>query len=244
MWFAGILMVLFWLLYWRLIYTETVEHKVAKVTQNRDAEVAARLFGHLSNLISALLLLPVSRTGIWVDVFAIPYDRAIKYKLMGRESESVYMNMIIYAIMPYSPQCVGYTVYPVRHMYLPPPPPHTHIYTLTLTHNSSSRYHRILGSLGFLFVTIHAMLWWNIWANEDLLGHNIVAFNDLTLSPGRIAYQDFSILLEEIAWFLMAVSLGMAVFMRRRLYFIFQYTHKFIGVIYYITAITHAWSFW
>ena len=36
----------------------------------------------------------------------------------------------------------------------------------------------------------------------------------------------------------------MAVTLRRSLYHIFQYSHKYIGVMYYVIALNHAWSFW
>ena len=76
---AGLGMLLFWLLYWRLAFDYTTKVKLVGVNgTDYNTEVAARLFGHLSNLLSALLLLPVSRTGLWVDIFAVPYDRAIK----------------------------------------------------------------------------------------------------------------------------------------------------------------------
>ncbi len=103
--FAGFC--IFWFVYWRVIFTYTTDVKLASETEHVSEEVAARLMGHMTNLFSALLLFPVSRTGLWVDVFGVPYDRCIKY-------------------------------------------------------------HRMLGAAVYLFVTLHAWIWWNKWAEELL----------------------------------------------------------------------------
>ena len=55
---------------------------------------------------------------------------------------------------------------------------------------------------------------------------------------------DFSIPLAETAWALMTVSVILAYALRRKAYALFQYSHKVIGIIFYVTAIIHAWSFW
>jgi hypothetical protein len=34
--------------------------------------------GSVATLFCAVALLPASRTGVWVDVFGVPYDRCIK----------------------------------------------------------------------------------------------------------------------------------------------------------------------
>eukprot|EP00047_Mylnosiga_fluctuans_P020991 m.98994 g.98994 ORF g.98994 m.98994 type:complete len:390 (+) comp8707_c1_seq1:1-1170(+) len=88
------------------------------------------------------------------------------------------------------------------------------------------------------------MIWWNKWAHEANLGHNIMSFNSLRIDNTRTAYQDYSIVLEELSFFLMLVSVGMALFVRRKIYEYFLLLHKYVGLTFYITAIIHAWSFW
>ena len=149
--------------------------------QHVEPEIAARILGYITSLFSAFLLLPASRTGLLVDVLAVPYERTIKY-------------------------------------------------------------HRILGYLTFLFMTLHALIWWCKWLEEGHLGENIFEYKKLY--EYRIAYQDWSISVIETAWALMGASILMAIFVRRRVYEFFQYSHKYIGIIYYVSAINHAWSMW
>ncbi len=85
---------------------------------------------------------------------------------------------------------------------------------------------------------------WGKWNAEGILSDNILAYNSLQLSPGRVAFQDFSIPLIEFTWLLLTISLITAVTLRRRLYFIFQATHRFVGIIFFVTSIIHSWSFW
>lgn len=42
-------------------------------------ERLARAFGHMANLFAALLLLPVTRNSMWVEIIGIPFERAVKY---------------------------------------------------------------------------------------------------------------------------------------------------------------------
>ena len=183
LWAAFLGFCIFWVVYWRVIFTYTADVKLASETVHVQEEIAARLLGHMTNLLSALLLFPVSRTGLWVDVFGVPYDRCIKY-------------------------------------------------------------HRLLGLLAYVLVTLHAWVWWNKWASEGSLGANILSFNSISISPSRGTLRDFTIPIVEFAWFLLTASLLSALLLRRKLYPIFRYTHQYIGAIYYVAALLHAWSFW
>jgi predicted ferric reductase len=70
---------IYWLHYWTVEFTY-MRDKLSSVSKvHVNTEVAARTCGHLTNLLAALLMLPASRTGIWVDVFGVSYDRTIKY---------------------------------------------------------------------------------------------------------------------------------------------------------------------
>ena len=42
----------------------------------------------------------------------------------------------------------------------------------------------------------------------------------------------------------MIISLTLAVTLRRKFYELFQYSHKYIGIVFYVTACIHAPNFW
>jgi hypothetical protein len=102
----------------------------------------------------------------------------------------------------------------------------------------------VIGTLATLLVTLHAWIWWNKAAKEGSLGNKIISINSQSVSSEHTNFQDFSIPLIEAVWFLLVLSLLSAVLLRRKLYHIFQYSHKYIGVLFYIAAIIHAWNFW
>jgi hypothetical protein len=93
-------------------------------------------------------------------------------------------------------------------------------------------------------MTLHACLWWGKWFHEGLLANNIFTTNELYLSKTHVSTQNFTIPLMETSWFLLGVSILMGVFLRKRLYVLFQYAHKFVGIVFFIIVILHAWSFW
>jgi hypothetical protein len=106
------------------------------------------------------------------------------------------------------------------------------------------KYHRILGLITFLAVSGHVIIWWTKWWVEGTLGHNIFAFKDLLIAPTRWAAQDFTIPLGEAGWAGIALSLLLAVIIRRRYYVIFLHSHKYLGILFYVIGINHGWSFW
>eukprot|EP00048_Salpingoeca_helianthica_P012116 m.174893 g.174893 ORF g.174893 m.174893 type:complete len:910 (+) comp15329_c1_seq4:2068-4797(+) len=175
--------IIFWVVYWRVVFDYTEKKLVEVSIFNVPTEIAARSMGHMTTLFAALALFPASRTGLWVDVFGVPYDRCI-------------------------------------------------------------RYHRLMGAIALLFVTLHGMVWWVKWLEERHLGDNIFSIDHLWISPVRISYMDWSIPIAETAWFLMLMSVISAVLLRRKLYPVFQYSHKYIGTIFYVSILYHAWSFW
>ena len=155
----------------------------SRLRNHVEVEIAARLCGHMTNLLAGLLLIPASRTGILVEIFAVPYERTLKY-------------------------------------------------------------HRFLGLMAYITVTLHALIFWIKWAMEGSLSNNVVEYNLLQMSPYHKVYMDFTITLAELAWLLITISLAMAFIFRREKYELFQYSHKYIGIIFYVTAIVHGWCFW
>jgi hypothetical protein len=180
---AFCLFFIFWVVYWRVVFDYTEEKLKEESVVHVETEIAARNVGHVATLFSSIALFPASRTGLWVDVFGVPYDRCI-------------------------------------------------------------RYHRIFGTLTMLAATVHGMIWWCKWLDEGNLGNNIFSHRRLFISPVRISYMDWSIPIAETAWALTLLSIISAVVLRRKLYPIFQYSHKYIGTIFYISILFHAWSFW
>ena len=183
LWASLLALSVFWIVYWRVVFHYMEDKALQKSKENIQAELTARIFGHISSLLSGLVLLPASRTGLWVEVFAVPYERTIKY-------------------------------------------------------------HRMLGALAYVVVTLHAVVWWCKWWKEGNLGVNIVSYRHMYISNYGYAMSDYSMTLAQLAWALMTVSLLMAALLRRRSYAVFQYSHKFVGIVFYVSAIVHGWSFW
>lgn len=174
---------IFWVYYWRVTFSYMADKARDLSPSGNEAEITARMFGHMASLLLALVMIPASRTGLLVDIFGVPYDRTLKY-------------------------------------------------------------HRILGLIAFVMITAHAMTWWGKWQNEGNLVNNCFNYNYLILSPGHVSLMDFSVLIAETGWFIIALSLLSAILFRRQSYALFQYSHKYIGTMLYVTSILHAWSFW
>jgi predicted ferric reductase len=106
------------------------------------------------------------------------------------------------------------------------------------------RYHRILGLATFVCITVHAVVWWGKWWQEGNLGNNLFAYDKLYISPYRENQQDFTMPIVTTSWALLGITLVLAVTLRRRVYYLFQYSHKLFGYLFYVVAIYHGWSFW
>jgi predicted ferric reductase len=114
------------------------------------------------------------------------------------------------------------------------------------------KYHRALGRLTWLLVTVHLSLWLIKWSLEGTLRANITTIDNLqvtALDPndpnteGGTHGDNWTIVVVEIAWILLTVALLVATFLRRWNYELFQYTHVF-ALLFMFAAIVHAWSHW
>jgi hypothetical protein len=77
-------------------------------------------------------------------------------------------------------------------------------------------FHRYAGTAAFVVVTLHAFLWYIIWLYDGTLGSNVVASEDLLISPACPHHDQFTIPVMQTLWLLMLISLIFAVFYRRR----------------------------
>eukprot|EP00047_Mylnosiga_fluctuans_P008222 m.6484 g.6484 ORF g.6484 m.6484 type:complete len:897 (-) comp2102_c0_seq1:134-2824(-) len=73
---------------WWAFYWESYPHLQDKIrahsTVDVDAEIQGNTLGFLVSLLSALVLLPASRTGVWCHIFGVSYERTLKYhRLLG-----------------------------------------------------------------------------------------------------------------------------------------------------------------
>lgn len=177
-----VLLMGFWVLNWLKLNPTLVNVVEKNAVIHKDLIIFARIVGHLASLVFSFVLLPVSRSGLWVDIFGVPYERALKF-------------------------------------------------------------HRLAGSFGYFLVLIHCFVNYIKWADDGTLA-NVVAYNELKITPYYIIYTNFSITLIEMAVLLMGVNIAMGVMMRRKLYKVFQYSHKYIGIVFYVVCLVHASNFW
>jgi hypothetical protein len=68
----------YWLYYWSVIfdYTEKKAHRLSHTAI--ETEVAAHVLGQVATLFTSMLLFPLSRTGLFVEIFGVPFDRCMK----------------------------------------------------------------------------------------------------------------------------------------------------------------------
>lgn len=106
------------------------------------------------------------------------------------------------------------------------------------------KYHRGLGMLTYIFVTLHMLLWWIKWAIEGTWWHNMTRPDDLKISPDWHHSDNFTIIVSEAAWLALTFMIGLALFARRSSYELFYYVHVPVGISFLVAALMHAWTFW
>ena len=177
-------LVIFWMFFWLKIDDYMVNKaKLFDPLDHWTYEVGARAFGHLTNLFSSFALFPISKNGLWVHVFGVPFDRAVKV-------------------------------------------------------------HRLLGGFAFICYTIHGTLWGVLWSAEGTLARNMAAYNSLLVNHNLGHPNDWTVPVCTALWVLLAISLILAITLRRRWYPLFLAVHKYMGICFMVVAIFHSWSFW
>ena len=106
------------------------------------------------------------------------------------------------------------------------------------------KYHRGLGGLTYLFVTLHMALWWAKWAMEGTLWHNLTSPAQLKITRFWVHGDNFTVVLAQLAWVALTGMIGLALFARRAAYEWFYYVHVPVGLSFLGAALIHAWSFW
>jgi hypothetical protein len=77
-------------------------------------------------------------------------------------------------------------------------------------------FHRYVGTAAFLFVTLHALIWYIIWLSDGTLIYNVFATQFLKISPACAHRDQFTIPIMQTLWIFMLISLMLAVLHRRR----------------------------
>jgi predicted ferric reductase len=106
------------------------------------------------------------------------------------------------------------------------------------------KYHRVLGGFTWLLVTLHMLMWMGKWARQGILWNNVATIDYLAIDPYTYHWDNFTIVIAETAWLLLTVSLGIALFVRRRSYETFYYLHQYVGILFFVVGVWHAWGFW
>jgi len=74
---------IWWLHYWAVVHVFPAGNSTSG--NAFPDEIAARAAGNLANLLLALTFLPAARNSVWVAVFGVPFERAIRFhRMLGR----------------------------------------------------------------------------------------------------------------------------------------------------------------
>jgi NAD(P)H-flavin reductase len=105
------------------------------------------------------------------------------------------------------------------------------------------------------------LIWFGKWAVEGNLWHNMTTIDDLRISTPNFTWSwnvtqqlsscsgvephwdNFTIVINWVAWLGLTAMVGLAVKCRRSNYELFHYVHHFAW-LYYLIAAMHAWGFW
>ena len=237
----------FWLYYWRFGYGRITAE--AQLDPHHLAQVWARVFGHLSNLAFSLLLLPAARNSMWVAAYGIPFERAVKYHRYVLPAWVRTRSLHTHKPCVPSLSCLFRCHASLSNLVFPcslcPPLP----------------LPRVMGAIAYMCVTVHMLIWFGKWAVEGNLWHNMTTIDDLRIAPPNYTYSynattnvsscsgiephwdNFTIILNWIAWIGLTAMVFLAAKCRRANYELFHYVHHFAW-LYYILAAMHAWGFW
>ena len=124
-----------------------------------------------------------------------------------------------------------------------------------VSYEQNLKFHRYMGTLSYVFSTMHGLIWSIKWAFQDIFWSNLFNFSSLAVANLDSPYDpllgynpyfhpvNFTIATADLAWILMTIMIFFALLSRRQNYEYFYYTHQLaIGVL--INVIIHAWCSW
>ena len=134
--------------------------------------------------------------------------------------------------------------------------------TIPITHNNiwesifgvpfdrAVRYHRVLGAVTWLFVTLHMWLWQVIWIRNGTLANNgwlsttnLIITGTADDPEPEIRGNNFTIPIMETLWLLGSLSLTAAALRKFIPYEVFQYTHYFM-IMFFLMSFVHSFQSW
>ncbi len=107
-------------------------------------------------------------------------------------------------------------------------------------------WHRGLGAVAYGATTLHMALWWIKWYLDGTLAKNVWDIDIrlwMWVTPTWNHYENWSVMMAQLAWIFLTVALVIAWTVRRTMYKLFYLTHH-LAVIFMLFGIVHAWSFW
>ena len=117
---------------------------------------------------------------------------------------------------------ISFTIYPVARNSI-------WVHAFGIGHDQMLRYHRTLGGLAWVAVTVHMALWFVKFALEGNFWHNLRSVAELRINDRNVHYDNFTVPLVTAAWVGLTAMLAIAVFVRRKNYELFYYAHQFAG---------------
>ena len=105
-------------------------------------------------------------------------------------------------------------------------------------------WHRGLGAVAYICVTLHMFCWWRKWAQDGTLQANMF-FIDTThwlwVTPSWNHYENWSVLMAQIGWLFFTACLVLAWTVRRKMYRLFYLSHH-IAIVFTVFGLLHAWG--
>lgn len=110
------------------------------------------------------------------------------------------------------------------------------------------RYHRTLGALAWIQITLHMALFQILWIQNGTLANNAWARTTNLLfgsfdNPSSIHSSNFTIPIMEFTWLLSSLAVVAAMLRTSLPYEIFQYTH-YLMILLYVMSFVHAFQSW
>jgi predicted ferric reductase len=107
-------------------------------------------------------------------------------------------------------------------------------------------WHRGLGAVSYLAMTLHMAVWWIKWSLEGTFWLNLFPPNSnawLWITPTVNHFENFTIVMSHVSWILLTGTLVVAWWGRRKMYRLFYLIHQ-LTLVTLLVGLVHAWSFW